>query len=286
MSKPVTSSASSVLVIDSGIGGLSICNAISSKSPALNIHYCLDNDYFPYGNKSEKFIQQRLIDLVEYFLPNKPSKAAPENIPQPDLIVVACNTASTTVLPFLRDKFNLPFVGVVPAIKPACKHSKSKHIVLLATSGTIHRRYTQDLIAQFANSCEVSLLGNDALVTLAEKKMSGAQIDHQELSGALGDLSTYQTADSVVLGCTHFPFLKHELQAHFAQGTYFIDSGEAIARRVHSLLPNSSSLHTGTKTAFFTAEHKQNSTSALHTHQFIISNTIIKPKTADYGYSA
>lgn len=292
-----THAAPSILVIDSGIGGLSVCNAITKKQPQLTINFCLDNAYFPYGNKTEAFIQQRLIDLVQYFY---------NHICKPDLVVIACNTASTTVLPLLREKFDLPFVGVVPAIKPACEKNQSKHVVLLATSGTVEREYTKNLISQFANGSAVSMIGCDELVTLAETKMSGHTINQQDIKHALGNISQYQLADYIVLGCTHFPFLIDELKPNFADTAHFIDSGDAIARRVESLLQDEAQgnsqdrlqkkaqekAHNNTpnndqiKTAFFTATNKQQSAEALTHNAFTISQAVIDIATSNYGHSA
>ncbi|MGK3454166.1 glutamate racemase, partial [Escherichia coli] len=139
-----------VLVFDSGVGGLSVYDEIRHLLPDLHYIYAFDNVAFPYGEKSEVFIVERVVEIVT---------AVQERYPLA-LAVVACNTASTVSLPALREKFDFPVVGVVPAIKPAARLTANGIVGLLATRGTVKRSYTHELIARFANECQIEMLGS------------------------------------------------------------------------------------------------------------------------------
>lgn len=149
------------------------------------------------------------------------------------MIVIACNTASTLVLPALREVFHIPVVGVVPAIKPAAQLSRTGHIGLLATPGTVNRPYTELLITEHAAHCQVTRLGTTELV---EHKLAGDSVDMGRLAKAVAPLLANERIDTIVLGCTHFPWLKDELRAISPRPIQWVDSGSAIARQVETLL--------------------------------------------------
>lgn len=215
-----------VLVFDSGIGGLSIYNEIYNKIPYLRYIYAFDNEMFPYGDKSSEFLIKRVSHIIDTIIESYSI----------DLAVIACNTASTICLPSLRSKFSFPIVGVVPAIKPASIITKNKCIGLLATKATIQRAYTSNLIKEFAPDCNVKLLGLSELAYIAENKLQGIAVDMQQLEMLMQPwLNLLVIPDTIVLGCTHYPFIKDELKLLFPNTT-FIDSGNAIASRVYSLL--------------------------------------------------
>lgn len=215
-----------VLVFDSGIGGLSIYNEIYNKIPYLRYIYAFDNEMFPYGDKSSEFLIKRVSHIIDTIIESYSI----------DLAVIACNTASTICLPSLRSKFSFPIVGVVPAIKPASMITKNKCIGLLATKATIQRAYTSNLIKEFAPDCNVKLLGLSELAYIAENKLQGIAVDMQQLEMLMQPwLNLPVIPDTIVLGCTHYPFIKDELKLLFPNTT-FIDSGNAIASRVYSLL--------------------------------------------------
>lgn len=221
-----------ILVFDSGIGGLSITQAIQSRIADIEITYLADNKLFPYGLLEEEQLISRVVNLV--------SALAENNLHSPlDLVVIACNTASTSVLPAIRQRLSLPIVGVVPAIKPAAQISKSKTIGLLATPGTIKRDYTDQLIAAFAKDCRVIKVGSTELVHLAEQKLRGDVIAENTIRSIILPFLEFDGSDpldTIVLACTHFPLLSKELTAAMPQINHWVDSGEAIARRVESLL--------------------------------------------------
>lgn len=143
-----------VLVFDSGVGGLSVYDEIRRLLPDLHYIYAFDNVAFPYGEKSETFIVERVVEIVT---------AVQQRYPL-SLAVIACNTASTVSLPALREKFAFPVVGVVPAIKPAARLTANGVVGLLATRATVKRPYTHELIARFANECQIAMLGSAELV--------------------------------------------------------------------------------------------------------------------------
>ncbi len=218
-----------VLVFDSGVGGLSVYNEIRQLLPNLHYIYAFDNVAFPYGEKSEEFIVERVVEIVTAVQQRYPLALA--------LAVIACNTASTVSLPALREKFAFPVVGVVPAIKPAARLTANGIVGLLATRGTVKRPYTRELIDRFANECRIEMLGSAELVELAEAKLHGEPVPLEELRRILRPwLRMQEPPDTVVLGCTHFPLLQEELQRVLPEGTRLIDSGAAIARRTAWLL--------------------------------------------------
>lgn len=215
------------LILDSGVGGLTIWHEIQQRIPNSNACYVADNAAFPYGTQEEPALIERLLELLPPL----------EQHYQPDIIVIACNTASTVVLEPLRAQTRTPIIGVVPAIKPAAQLSQTKHIALLATPGTIKRRYTQQLIEDFGKGCNIIKLGSHQLVHEAEKKLRGLAVDKQIIQTALQDITdAQQPIDVVVLGCTHFPFLLEEITQQLPAGITVIDSGQAIARRAQQLL--------------------------------------------------
>ncbi len=233
------SRSTQVLVFDSGVGGLSIISEIRALLPHISITYASDNAYFPYGEKHEA----DLIERVEGVLQRLVARFKPE------VIVIACNTASTVALPRIRNHFKQAIIGVVPAIKPAAQLSQSKTIAVLATPGTIQRPYTQQLISDFAADCKVLTLGSSTLVQIAESKLRSETIDPKDLSAVVAPLLAhpdYPLVDTIVLACTHFPFLKQELTNLLGEGLRWVDSGNAIARRLQNVLVEHD-LHPGTE---------------------------------------
>ncbi|WP_317928790.1 glutamate racemase [Halioxenophilus sp. WMMB6] len=227
--RPINNGNPTVLVFDSGVGGLSIVQELIKRLPQLNVTFAADNAAFPYGTKSESELIER-VDMVLHGL---------QSTLKPDLIVVACNTASTITLPVLRERFSIPVVGVVPAIKPAALISHSKTIGLLATPGTVSRDYTTQLIADFAPHCTVVKVGSSKLVEYAERKLISGDALMAEVADEVSIFTSDAVAselDTIVLACTHFPLLKEELSAALPNIRHWVDSGSAIARRVESLL--------------------------------------------------
>lgn len=218
-----------VLVFDSGVGGLSVLAEIARRLPGVELAFTGDNRHFPYGTKPAEM----LLPQIEASVRRAVAACTP------DLLVVACNTASTFALPHLRTILPMPVVGVVPAIKPAAALSATKVIGLLATPATVDRPYTSDLISRFAPDCTVIRVGSADLVTLAEAALRGIAPARDRLAAILDPFFAGPDGvrlDVIVLACTHFPLLRDALAQAAPRPVTFLDSGEAIARRVESLL--------------------------------------------------
>ena len=221
-----------VVIFDSGVGGLSIHQELVRKRPDLEYVFVSDNAAFPYGIKQDEELLERVEQVV----------AAIVDQCNPDLIVIACNTASTVALETLRARFPIPIVGVVPAIKPAARITKTGKISVLGTPATARRSYTQKLVDEFASDCEVRLMGSSVMVELAEQKLRGMEIDLSQLALELKQVCDFEACDTLVLACTHFPLINNEIRFFLKQNPdieieHIVDSGEAIARRVDNLLP-------------------------------------------------
>lgn len=215
-----------IVIYDSGVGGLSIYREVAKQCPHFRYVFVSDNQAFPYGTKGETELTARVLAVV----------AAIDKEHQPDLLVVACNSASTVALPALRSRFAFPIVGVVPAIKPAAALSVTKCIGLLATPGTIARPYTQALIDQHASNCQVTRVGSSELVTMAEQKLRNQALDPAEFKRILRPFTDQPELDVVVLACTHFPLLRENFCEVLGETVQLLDSGAAIAKRVASLM--------------------------------------------------
>ena len=222
----------SILIFDSGIGGLSIADEITKALPYQPLVYIADNRLYPYGTLTEDSLLTRAKSLFPVLEANY----------QPAIIIVACNSASTLILEDVRAITKAPIIGVVPAIKPAATLSRTGHVGLLATKGTVARSYTQDLINQFAQHQHITKVGSDALVAQAERKVYGQPVDlaviKKELNPFIQIPSDHPPIDTVVLGCTHFPLIKEEISHFLGPSVTLIDSGEAIARRTTHILNN------------------------------------------------
>lgn len=215
-----------VLVFDSGVGGLSVYEEIRRALPGLHYLYVFDNARFPYGELPESELVARCCQVIGAAIARH----------RVDLVVIACNTASTHVLPSLRAQLSIPVVGVVPAIKPAAALTRTGCIGLLATPGTVSRPYTHRLIREFAADKQVLLCGTTELVIQAERKLAGSPVEQALIDELLCPWrSGPQRPDTLVLGCTHFPLLKREIDLALP-GCLLVDSGAAVARRVGHLL--------------------------------------------------
>ena len=219
-----------VLVFDSGLGGLTVYAPIAAARPDVELLYVADDAFFPYGALSERALVERVVDLLAEFVAQW----------RPDLVVIACNTASTLVLGPLRARFPaLPFVGTVPAIKPAALASRSKQVSVLATPGTVARDYTRALVREFAGDCEVTLVGSARLAGLAERELRGEPVADADIAAEIAPCFVAQGSartDQIVLACTHFPLLAQRLDAASPWPVDFVDPAPAIARRVDALL--------------------------------------------------
>jgi glutamate racemase len=227
MSQPPT-----ILVFDTGLGGLTVLREIVEARPGAHYVYVADDAYFPYGQYSEDVIIARAVPLIGELIATH----------TPDLVVIACNTVSTLVMTHLRAAYQVPFVGTVPAIKPACARSATKLVSVLGTKGTVKREYTHALIRDFSQGCQVTLVGSAHLAALAEAALSGEAISDETLWSEIASCFVGDTdddsarTDTVVLACTHYPLLLERLTALAPWPVDWIDPAPAIARRVADLL--------------------------------------------------
>lgn len=221
-----------ILVFDSGLGGLTVFREVARARPDARYVYVADDAFFPYGEQPEGALVERVVALMGELIASH----------RPALIVIACNTASTIVLPHLRERFAVPFVGTVPAIKPACAASVTRQVSVLGTKATVSREYTRKLIQDFANGADVTLVGSARLAALAEAELRGEAAADPELLAELApcfvDEGSRRT-DTVVLACTHFPLLLERLERLSPWPVRFIDPAPAIARRVTGLIGES-----------------------------------------------
>ncbi len=235
-----------ILIFDSGLGGLTVYREVAAARPDANFLYVADDAAFPYGALAEPALISRVVGLMDELIAAH----------RPDLVVIACNTASTIVLAELRKKFTVPFVGTVPAIKPACAGSVTKRVSVLGTEATVRREYTRALIRDYAQDCEVTLVGAAKLATYAEAELGGAPAGDAEIRAEIAPCFRADggRTDTVVLACTHYPLLLHRLRQLAPWLVNFIDPAPAIARRVVDLLgPSPTSAGTGTARTIFTS---------------------------------
>lgn len=212
-------------LFDSGIGGTSIWKEIHHLVPNESTIYLADSKNAPYGQKSKDEIIQLSFKNTEFLLDQNCK-----------LIVVACNTATTNAIKELRDKYDVPFIGIEPAIKPAATNSKTQKIGILATKGTLNSELFHKNVEKFQDIKIIEQIGYN-LVTLIEN----GEMNSPEMSDLLQKYLTpmiEQNIDYLVLGCTHYPYLIPQIEKIIPKNIKIIDSGEAVARQTKSILEN------------------------------------------------
>jgi glutamate racemase len=229
ISPPMTAAATpTILVFDSGLGGLTVFREIIKVRPDARFIYVADDAVFPYGAIEEASLVTHIVAMMTCLI----------EAHRPDLVVIACNTASTMALASLRARFSVPFVGTVPAIKPACAASLTKCISVLGTKATVTHEYTQGLIREFAAGCHITLIGSARLATLAEAALGGGRVGDREIAAEIAPcfINGDRRTDTVVLACTHYPLLLDHFTRLAPWPVNFIDPAAAIARRVIDLI--------------------------------------------------
>ena len=218
-----------ILFFDSGVGGLSVLAETRKLLPNAPVVYVADNGGFPYGTKTEMEVATRVCAVLGRLSERY----------RPQLVVIACNTASTIALAHVRAVLEVPVVGTVPAVKPAAAASRSGVIGVLGTQATVRQPYVDRLVEEFASGMTVLRHGSAALVEAAEARLRGQAVDPalyaSEMAALIGQPGG-ERMDAVVLACTHFPLLREELAAAASQPLALIDSGQGIARRTAHLL--------------------------------------------------
>lgn len=211
-------------MFDSGIGGITIYKEVHQLLPNENIIYLADSKNAPYGEKSKQEIIDLSIKNTEFLL-RKGCK----------LIVVACNTASTNAVATLRKNYDIPFIRVQPAIKPAALQSKTNVVGILATEGTLKSELLFETSQKYAQGVKVIEQIGDGLVSLIES----GKLHSKEMTFLLQKYMKpmiKNNIDQLVLGCTHYPFLRPQLQKILGHKITILDSGEAIARQTKVIL--------------------------------------------------
>lgn len=240
------SGPAAIVVFDSGLGGLTVYREIAAARPDADYLYVADDAGFPFGALEATTLVGRVVALMGEVIASH----------RPDLVVIACNTASTLVLPALRRKFPQPFVGTVPAIKPACARSLTRRVSVLGTEATVAREYTRALIRDYAGTCQVTLVGSRHLAAYAEAELAGAPAGDALISAEIAPCFSDDGArtDTVVLACTHYPLLRHRMERLAPWRVAFVDPAPAIARRVVDLLgPAPANAPAGRARALFTS---------------------------------
>lgn len=219
-----------IMVFDSGVGGLTVMREMRVLMPERRFVYVADDAAFPYGAWEEDALREHMVALFARLIERF----------RPLVVVIACNTASTLALSDLRAAYpGTPFVGTVPAIKPAAERTRSGLVSVLATPGTVKRQYTRDLITQWATKCHVRLVGSTELARLAEIYMREGFVDEAAVEAEIAPCfieKDGRRTDIVVLACTHYPFLANRMRKTAPWPVDWIDPAEAIARRALSLI--------------------------------------------------
>ncbi|MCZ8091219.1 MAG: glutamate racemase [Flavobacterium sp.] len=229
-------------LFDSGIGGTSIWKEIHELMPNEDTIYLADSKNAPYGQKSKEEIIQLSIKNTEFLL-NQNCK----------IIVVACNTATTNAIKELRAKYQVPFIGIEPAIKPAALHSKTQTIGILATQGTLNSELFHQTAQQFHETKIIEQIGHGLVPLIEEGKINSPQI--KQLLNKYLQPMIEANIDYLVLGCSHYPYLLPQIKKILPKHIKIIDSGEAVAKQTKNILTEINALNTENhqpKNIFFT----------------------------------
>lgn len=225
-------------VFDSGVGGLSVMLQIRDLLPAENIIYIADSAHCPYGTRPPKVIHQRTMALSKFLISQKVKT-----------IVIACNTASSASLNRLRELYKIPIIGMEPALKPAAQLTKNKKIGILATGATLAGKRYNSLMRRYGNGVTIVSQPCPGLVELVES----GQIEGPEAKIILKKYINpliKENIDTIVLGCTHYPFLRPLIESITGRGVHVIDTGEAVAKRVKNILTENNLLNPNQKRGY------------------------------------
>ena len=228
-------SASPIGVFDSGVGGISVLKHIHTLLPNEDLMYVADSKFAPYGNKTPEFIQERALWITD-FLIGKGAKA----------LVVACNTATAAAVDLLRQKYHLPIIGMEPAVKPAAAASKTGVIGVLATSGTLKSAQFAALLDHYGQQVEVVTQACHGLVECVERGELDSTATQDLLASYVQPLIAAE-ADTIVLGCTHYPFVRTLIENLVGNDVVLIDTGAAVAKELKRRLEDARLLNAETQ---------------------------------------
>ncbi len=231
-------------VFDSGVGGLSVLHHIRQTLPNEHLIYVADSAHVPYGDKTPEYITQRSLALTRFLI----EQGA-------DAIVIACNTATAAAAATLRSQFNIPIIGMEPAVKPAVSATQSGVVGVLATIGTLESARFAALLEKYAGKVEIMTQGCPGLVEQVEQgELDSAKT--RELIKRYTEPLLKRGADTLILGCTHYPFLAPVIREIVGEEITLVDTGEAVARelkrRINTELP-ARTVPPTTSTQFFTS---------------------------------
>ena len=218
--------------LDSGTGGLPYLRELARHADSARAVYVADTAHFPYGEKTRDDVIHYAVDttarLIERF--------------SPSVVIVACNTISVAALSSLRQRFPVPFVGTVPAIKQAALKSKNRRIGLLATERTVRDPYTDDLIEQWASDCTIVKIGDSRLISRIEGDLITASTE-ERINAVRPSIDRFvsEGCDTIVLACTHFLHVSEEIALAAGEGVAIIDSREGVVHQALRLSPPSDS---------------------------------------------
>lgn len=221
-------------IFDSGVGGISVLRHIREALPRQDLIYCADSLHTPYGNKSPEQILERSLRLTEFLL-EQDAKA----------IVVACNTATAAAVGALRERYSVPIIGMEPAVKPAVAATRSGVVGVMATVGTLKSAQFAALLENYGKGVQVVTQACQGLVECVERGELDTPATRDLVLKYLHPLLA-GGADTIVLGCTHYPFLRSLIEQETGPDVAIIDTGEAVARQLrrrleeHGLLAESS----------------------------------------------
>jgi glutamate racemase len=213
-----------IAIFDSGIGGLTVLNEALKILPHENYLYYADTDHVPYGSKTKEEVQKFVLEAAGFL--------AKQHI---KMLVVACNTATSSAIQELRKTYSFPIIGMEPAVKPAVSNTKNKRVLVLATQLTLKEQKFRELVDKVDNDKIVDMLPLPELVSMAEQFIFGEEKIIPVLKDCFSKINI-EDYGTVVLGCTHFPFYKHVLQKIFPAGTEIIDGNAGTVRHVRNIL--------------------------------------------------
>ncbi len=235
---PLSSAAHAPIgVMDSGVGGLSVLREIHRQLPAESLLYVADSAHLPYGDKTPAFVRQRVNCIAESLI-DLGAKA----------LVVACNTATAAAVESLRERFAVPVIGMEPGVKPAVLGSKRGVVGILATEGMVQSNRMRELVQRFAKEVEVVIQPCPGLVEQVERHALHSPETSRLLQGYLAPILE-RKADTLVLGCTHYPFLQPLIEQLVGPKVTVINTAAAVARHLQYRLAESALLNSGSDSA-------------------------------------